>query len=99
MDRAGEFLGEERMHKALSLDPAHPRESGGDDLEPEMRLLAARGAGVMVGMTMGIIVDDEMLGLQSRFELAADAVGDDHGLGFALFRRSVKQSFASRRGR
>jgi hypothetical protein len=50
-------------------------------------------------MTMGIIVDDEMLGLQSRFELAADAVGDDHGLGFALFRGSVKQSFASRSGR
>lgn len=87
------------MHPALALDPTHPRKSGGDDLEPEMRFLAARGAGVMAGMKMGVVVDDEMLGLQTRFELAADTVGDDHGLGFAVFGRPVKQSFAFGAGR
>jgi hypothetical protein len=99
MDRAGELLGEERMHAALALDPAHPRESGGDDLEAEMGLLAALRARMVAGMKMGVVVDDEMLGLQSRFELTADTVGDDHSLGFALFGRPVKQSFGFPRGR
>ena len=99
MDRAGELVGEERMHAALALDPALAFESRGDDLEPEMGFLAARGAGVMARVKMGVVVDDEMLGLQTRFELAADTVGDDHGLGFALFVGSVKQSFAAPPGR
>ena len=87
------------MHAALPLDPAHPRESRGDDLEPEMGLLAALGAFMVAGVKMGVVMDYELLGRERRFELFSDALGNGHAPGIAAFEGSVKRSFAWPAGR
>ena len=78
MDAAGELLGEGGVDAALARDPVLPGEAGGDDLDPEMRLLAGMRAGVMAGMKMRIVVYLEPAGVERGLEFAANPVGSIH---------------------
>jgi hypothetical protein len=59
VDGSGQFLGENAVDAALPRDPALAGEGGSDDLDSEMRLLAAICAAVMAGMEAGIVMDRE----------------------------------------
>jgi len=83
MDRPGQLLGKDGVDAALPGDPALAGKALGDDLEPEMGLLAVLRAGVMAGMQVRIVINGEALRLERSLELLTDPVGDSHD-GMAL---------------
>lgn len=80
MDRTGELLGQEAIDSPLSSDAAFPGESGGDDLDAEMRLAFGPRPG-MPSMAVRFVVNDEPERLETGGELGANAVGNGHGSG------------------
>ena len=78
VDWAGELLGQEAIDSALSSDAAFPGESGGDDLDAEMRLAFGTRPG-MAGMAVRFVVNDEPERLETGGELGANALCNGHG--------------------
>lgn len=71
-------IGERGIDRALTLDAAHAREAGGDDLDREVAF-AARIVARMAAVQLAVVANDEMR-WSERFD---EAPGDFFGHGAA----------------
>src|SRR5688500_12784238 len=69
--RAGEFLGQHLIHRALALDARLAGEGAGDDLHAEMRLAALAPAGVTV-VLVGLVGHGQRFRLECHAQFAFD---------------------------
>ena len=89
MDPAGQLLGQDRVNPALPGDAVFADKTRGDNLEPEMRLLAVMGPAMMPSVEMRIIVDVQPRWLQRGFQFLANSLCCRHA-------RSHRDGAASR---
>lgn len=78
MDAAGELLRQYGVDAALPRDAVRAGKAGGDDLDPEMRLLAGMRPGVMPGMEMRIVMNFQPAGVEFGFQFLANSLGKGH---------------------